>query len=136
MKKCYHFVLQLATPSWTFIELNSCFHEKNESLIWTICLSVILCHSTFTFHKKSGSAVDMEGKFQTNLQAKSISFLVWKFRSIISTHFSPIFWRICRMHCFLNTVAVISKSWHIWIAIFASNYNSNMSASWNGSNSV
>ena len=27
--------------------------------------------------------VDLEGKFQTNLQAKSITFLGWKFRSII-----------------------------------------------------
>ena len=27
--------------------------------------------------------VDLEGKFQTNLQAKLLNFLVWKFRSII-----------------------------------------------------
>ena len=36
---------------------------------------------TFTFHKKS-CVVDLEGKFQTNLQAKLINFLAWKFRSI------------------------------------------------------
>ena len=27
--------------------------------------------------------VDLEGKFQTNLQAKLLNFLVWKFKSII-----------------------------------------------------
>ena len=37
---------------------------------------------TFTFHKKSGCVylVNLEGKFQTNLQAKPITFLVWKFK--------------------------------------------------------
>ena len=51
--------------------------------------------------------VDLEGKFQTIIQAKLINFLVWKFRSIIRTHFSSIFCRICQIHCFLHTVAAI-----------------------------
>ena len=36
---------------------------------------------------------------------------------IFCTHFSSIFWRICQIHCFLQTDAAIPKCWHVWIAI-------------------
>ena len=62
----------------------------------------------------------------SNQQVKSITFLVWKFRSMILI-FLVFFCRICQIHCFLHTVATIQKKWHIWIVIFASNCNSNMS---------
>ena len=38
--------------------------------------------------------VDLEGKFQTNLQAKLINFLVWKFRSTILLLLLLIFQRV------------------------------------------
>ena len=60
---------------------------------------------------------DFEGQFQTNLQAKSITFLVWKFKFIINI-FLLFFAEFVKIHCFLHTVAAIPKSWHI--AVFAS----------------
>ena len=80
--------------------------------------------------------VDLEGKFQTNLQAKLLNFLVWKFRSIICTHFSSIFCRSCQIQCFLHTVAAILR-WSIHVSrIYASNHNWNISTLWNSSDSV
>ena len=52
---------------------------------------------------------DLKGKFQTNLQAKLLNFLVWKFRYIILI-FLLFFCRICQINCFLHTVAAIPKS--------------------------
>ena len=64
---------------------------------------------------------DFEDKFQFNLQAKSITFLVWKFRFIILS-FLLLFCRICQIHCFLHTVAALPKSWHVWIVIWCKNH--------------
>ena len=65
---------------------------------------------TFIFHKKirlcNGG---FEDNFQFNLQAKSITFLGWKFKSGI-LYFLLFFCKICQIHCFLHTVAAISKS--------------------------
>ena len=58
--------------------------------------------------------VNLEGKFQINLQAKPITFWVWKFQSIICTHFFLFFFcRLCQILCFLQTVAAIPKSWQV-----------------------
>ena len=47
---------------------------------------------------------DLEGKFQTNLQAKSITFSVW----ICYTHLSSIIWRILQIHCFLQELTCLN----------------------------
>ena len=57
--------------------------------------------------------VDLEGKFQTNLQTKPITFLVWKFRSIIPI-FLQFFAEFVKSTAFCTLcVATMSKSWHI-----------------------
>ena len=53
--------------------------------------------------------VDFEGKFQTNLQAKLINFLVWKFRSTYYANSYLIFFRICQIHCFFTYCCCYSK---------------------------
>ena len=55
---------------------------------------------------------------------------------IYYSHFSSIFCRSCQIHCFLHTVAAISKRLKCLSHIFASNCNLNMSSHWNSSNSV
>ena len=52
----------------------------------------------------------------------------------IYAYFSSTFFRICQIHCFLHSVAAIPKVWHVWIAIWCKNHNSNASTLWNSSN--
>ena len=78
--------------------------------------------------------VDLEGKFQTNLQAKLQLFILEI--QIYYTQFSSIFWRICQIQCFLQPVTAILKSWNIWIVIWSKNVTHMYWPSENGSNSV
>ena len=59
---------------------------------------------------------DFEGQFQTSLQAR-----------IMYTYFPSIFCKSCQIHCFLHTIAAISKRLICLSNIFLSNCNSNMS---------
>ena len=45
--------------------------------------------------------VDLEGKFQTNLLARLINFLIWKYRS-------TIFCRICQIHYFSKELTYLN----------------------------
>jgi hypothetical protein len=78
---------------------------------------------------------DFEGQFQTSLQARIMNFFYLKIH-IYWTHFPSIFCRSCQIHCFLFTVAAISKKLICLSHVFPSNCNSNMSTHWNSSNSV
>ena len=79
---------------------------------------------------------DFEGQFQTSLQARIMIFFIWKFISIKLIFLLHIFCRSYQIHCFLPTVAAISKRLICFSHIFPSNCNSNMSTHWNTSNSV
>ena len=63
--------------------------------------------------------VDFRANFKPTYSPNSSIF--WSGNSDLYTHLSSIFCRIFQIQWFLHTVAAISKSWHIWIAIFASN---------------
>ena len=58
--------------------------------------------------------VDVEVKFQTNLQAKLVNFLVWKFRSIILI-FLLFFVGIVKSSAFWTLSMLFQKGWNIWV---------------------
>merc|ERR1712051_445794 len=81
---------------------------------------------TFTFHEKRLCEGDFEGKFQNNLQASIMNFLMLKFKSItfIFLLFFPLL--LSHSHCYFKK-----------IELFESHFcNLNMSSHWNSSNSV
>ena len=74
--------------------------------------------------------VDLEDKSQTNLQAKLLNFLVWKFKSVILIFFyflQKLLNSVLFAHC-----AILWWSIHV-SHIFASNRNSNISTLCNSS---
>ena len=64
--------------------------------------------------------VEVEGKVQVTLEAKLINILIWKlcFFQLLSAHFYFIFSRSWEIQCFLYTVAAMSKSWNIQVAVW------------------
>ena len=80
---------------------------------------------TFTFHKISGFVkVILKGNFK-QLHRPKVSIFDLKIQ-ICYYHFPSIFCRICQIHCFLHTVATITKSWHVWIVFWCKNHNLDM----------
>ena len=66
---------------------------------------------TFTFHKKTRlCVVNLEGQFQTSLEAKLINFLIWKFRSIILI-FLLFFAGIVKSSAFWTLSMLFQKGW-------------------------
>ena len=58
--------------------------------------------------------VDLEGQFQTTLQAKAINFLIWKFRSIILI-FLLFFAGVVKSSAFCTLLMLFPKGWVIWV---------------------
>ena len=79
--------------------------------------------------------VDFEGEFQTSLQAETINFLTWKFRSTILS-FLIFFARIFKSTAFLHTVTAVPMSWNIGVVIWHKNMTQIDQPFWNSSDSV
>ena len=70
---------------------------------------------TFTFHKKTRLyVVNLEGQFQTSLEAKLINLLIWKFRSIILI-FLLLLAGIVKSSAFCTLSMVFKKGWNVWV---------------------
>ena len=66
--------------------------------------------------------VDLEGKFQTNLQAKLLDFFVWKFRSIILIFLLFFFAEFVKSTAFYKLLLLFQR-----VVFWCKNRSSNMS---------
>ena len=80
--------------------------------------------NTYISQKIRLCVVDLEGKYQTTLQAKPINFLIWKFRSIVLIF---LFFNSCQIQCILHTVDAIPKRLNHLSQILEPNCNSSTS---------
>ena len=108
-------IIKVGSKSWLFTcSIWAYLHILHTVAIWTL-----------TFHKKQAvCVVNLWGQFQMSLEAKTIIFFIWKFRSIILI-FLLFFSRNCQIQSFLDTVDAISKRLKYLSHIFASNCNLN-----------
>ena len=90
---------------------------------------------TFTFHKISGFVRVVLRPISIKPTGQDYEYFYLKIH-IYYTHFPSISCRSCQIHCFLHTVAAISMSWHVWVALWWKNVTPTYLPFWNSSNSV
>ena len=94
------------------ILLHKCFFEK---LGWTYNSATHCSHLDIYISQKTRlCVVNLEGQFQTSLEAKLINFLIWKFRSIILI-FLLFFAGIVKSSAFWTLSMLFQKSWNVWV---------------------
>ena len=104
----YMFLLRCITAISSIQNLYFSDRKKNEisRLMHTVAIW------TFTFHKKIRHCnSDFEDKVQTSVHCTGQYYEHFDLKiQLYCTHFSSSLCRNCQIHCFLHTVAAISKS--------------------------
>ena len=101
---------------WNYVEILDTIALNSFVVFWWCLNTKTHCSylNIYISHKIRLCIVDLEGQFQTTLQAKDINFLIWKFRSIILI-FLRFLQELPNPLLFCTLLMLFLKGWIIWV---------------------